>query len=70
MWLFRNRDVRQFVVIKFGSLNHREFRFKTTFKRKRWAECRFCRTALTETAGTTSGFHHHLKITAKLFVYI
>ncbi len=53
VWLFRNRDVRQFVVIKFGSLNHREFRFKTTFKRKRSAECSFSKAVLTEMAGQT-----------------
>ncbi len=52
---------------KFGYLNYREFISKTAYKRKHSAECRFCKAALTEMAGKTLNFCHHLEIRGKFF---
>ncbi len=35
---------------------------KPTYKRKHWAECRFCKAVLTEAAWKTLNFYHHLEI--------
>ncbi len=40
---------------------------KTTYKRKHSAECRFCKTVLTETTRRTLNLYHHLEIRGKLF---
>ncbi len=43
---------------------------KTTYKRNHSARCRFHKAVLTETAGKTLNFHHHLEIRGRFFFCI
>ncbi|XP_060723328.1 uncharacterized protein LOC132844154 isoform X1 [Tachysurus vachellii] len=48
-------------IICFAYENHKEFICKTSGKKKHSADCKFCKTTLTDVSGTTSNFYRHVQ---------